>query len=105
MRIKIGNYAVKGFFSILFAYPLSGALYAIFIIVNQIIAPVGTPDFRVGPVLFLITLWTLVVPAEAGIVSDDGFFPYVNMYPWIIPTAGALFFLFSKGWRWFKRKA
>jgi hypothetical protein len=78
-------------------YPISGALYAIFGIIK------GLPDTLKSPGIDLIWLffWILAVPSCAGFPpANEGFFGHVNMYPWIIPTAGALFFLFSRGWRW-----
>jgi hypothetical protein len=87
--------------SIALAYPLSGAVYWIFEMVG------GLPDTLKSPGidLFLLFFWIIWIPLHGGFIPAQGGDPYarINMYPWIIPTAAALFFLFSQGWRWFKR--
>jgi hypothetical protein len=96
--------AAKTIASILLAYPLSGAIYAI---VGLIKLAFTTPASlkNIGVDFFMIALWTVMVPAGGGFVpqNEGDVGPRINMYPWIIPTAVTLFVLFSKGWRWFRR--
>jgi len=84
--------------SILFAYPLSGAIYAVNVAIHS-------PYWHgIDQALNFVAMWMLLVPAAGGLVpADFNSGPIINMYPWIVPTAGVLFFCFSKGWRWFRR--
>ena len=94
----------KAIASILLAYPLSGAIYAISGLVKlAFTAP--TPLKDIGIDFFMIALWMVMVPACGGFVpqNEGDVGARINMYPWIIPTAATLFVLFSKGWRWFRR--
>src|SRR5215469_13773154 len=91
--------------SVLLAYPVSGALYATVGLIKQaFIDPASLKN--VGIDLLMVALWVVMVPACAGFVpqNEGDVGPRINMYPWIIPTALTLFFLFSKGWKWFRRK-
>jgi hypothetical protein len=89
----------------LLAYPISGALYAITRLVKTALtAPASLKN--IGIDLFVVALWMVMVPACGGFVpqNEGDVGPRVNMYPWIIPTAVTLFFLFSKGWKWLSSK-
>jgi hypothetical protein len=99
-----GRVAAKTIASILLAYPLSGTIYAIVGLIK--LAFTTPPSLKnIGVDFFMIALWTVMVPACGGFVpqNEGDVGPRINMYPWIIPTAVTLFFLFSKGWRWFRR--
>ena len=87
--------------SVLLAYPVSGAIYAITGIIKAAIT--NPHQISVTVDLLIITLFVVMVPACAGFIpaNEAGTGPRINMYPWIIPTAAVLFFLFSRGWRWF----
>jgi hypothetical protein len=95
----------QGFFrlilSIALAYPLTGVVYWTFGMLK------GLPDTLKTPAvdLFLLFFWIIAIPTYGGFVpaNEGDVGPRTNMYPWIIPTAAALFFLFSQGWKWFRR--
>lgn len=95
--------AVKALAAFLLAYPVSGALYAIVSLAKVAFTDPASVK-NIGVDFFVIGLWMVMVPAYGGFVpqneADVG--PRVNMYPWIIPAAVTLFFLFCKGWRWFR---
>jgi hypothetical protein len=96
--------AVKAIASTVLAYPVSGAIYAI---VGLAKLAFTTPASlkNIGVDFLMIALWTVMVPACGGFVprNEGDVGPRINMYPWIIPAAVTLFFLLSKGWRWFRR--
>jgi hypothetical protein len=87
--------------SVALAYPLSGAVYWTFGMLRGLPDTLKTP----GVDLFLLFFWIIEIPACGGFIPANGGDPYArtNMYPWIISTAAALFFLFSQGWKWFRR--
>jgi hypothetical protein len=96
---------VKLIFSIILAYPLSGAIYAIVGLIKlAFTSPASLKDLPVD--FLMVLLWVIMVPSCGGFVpqneADAG--PRINMYPWIIPTAAAIFFILSGGWRWFRTK-
>lgn len=97
--------ALRLLFSILLSYPLSGAIYAIFGIVRLAFTE-PSPFKNITGDILLLGFWILAVPSCAGFVpaneADSG--PRIDMYPWIVPTAALLFFLFSRGWRWFRKR-
>jgi hypothetical protein len=96
--------AVTAIASILLAYPVSGAIYAIVGLTKlAFTAPASVKNLGVD--FLMITLWMVMVPTCGGFVpqNEGDLGPRINMYPWIIPTAVTLFFLLSKGWRWFRR--
>jgi hypothetical protein len=96
---------IRPIVSIALAYPLSGFIYGIVFLIR--VAFTTPADFLQHPGVdaFVIVLWTVLVPIFGGFVpADEGDAgPRVNMYPWIIPTALTVYFLLSKGWRWFRR--
>jgi hypothetical protein len=48
--------------------------------------------------------FTILTPLYGGFPpADEGLVNHKNMYPWIVPTAVVLFFVFSKGCQWFRR--
>jgi hypothetical protein len=87
--------------SIALTYPLSGVVYWIFEMFRGLPQTLKYP----GVDLFLLFFWIIATPTFGGFVpaNEGGAGSRLNMYPWIIPTAAALFFLFSQGWRWFRR--
>lgn len=87
--------------SIVLAYPLSSVVYWIFEIVRGLPQTLKHP----GVDLFMLFFWIIAIPTCGGFVpaNEGDVGPRINMYPWIIPTAAGLFFLFSQGWRWFRR--
>jgi hypothetical protein len=85
-------------FSVLVAYPMSGAIYAVNIVIHS------PRWYHIGEDLFFVVYWMLLVSDGEGLVSISNDGPIVNMYPWIVPIAVILFFCFSNGWRWFKRR-
>ncbi len=93
---------VKLIVSILLAYPISGFIYALYVIT---FVP-GANHNSAIMIGFFVLMWTALVPAAAGIVPlefHDG--PTMNMYPLIVPIAAVLFCCISKCWRVFERKA
>ncbi len=92
--------------AILVAYPVGGALYAIAGLTKLAFTDPAAFLKHLPIDLFMIFLWMLLVPSCAGFVpqNEGDVGPRINMYPWIIPTAVVLFFMFSAGWRWFRRK-
>ena len=91
-------------FSVLLAYPISGVLFALAKIVW--VFPLTHPTWRdITFDLILLAATTLTVPLFAGFLPklfDDGSDEwYLNLYPIIVPTAAILFFVWSRGWRWF----
>jgi hypothetical protein len=96
--------AIRPIVSIALAYPLSGLIYGIVGLIRlAFTSPASLKD--VGVDIFMIALWTVLVPACGGFVpqNEGDVGPRINMYPWIIPTAVTLYFLLSKGWRWLRR--
>jgi hypothetical protein len=91
----------------LLAYPISGALVALKLIITyELSVPAAhlTASGRVSFDLFYVLFSAFITSATAGFIPPiGGGSAYINMYPWIIPTAIALFFILSKGWRWFEK--
>ena len=81
------------------AYPVSGAIYA------------AIGFFRYSPAhytflefAFVVGFYAILVAVTGGLPpKDERGFEHTNMYPWIIPTALVIFFLLSRGWRWFSQ--
>jgi hypothetical protein len=92
-------------FSILLAYPVTGALLGIY---ELLVLASTSPKLVLGNpctnLLFVVYSMILVTSCGGYAPSYADCESGTNMYPWIIPTAFALFFLFSRGWLLFKRR-
>jgi hypothetical protein len=97
---------IRMIFSIMLAYPVSGAANAIY---GLIVLAWTSPKLLLddpGVAVILVVLDIVLVPLFGGFVpaNEGDVGPRINMYPWIVPTAFVLFFLSSRGWLWFKRR-
>ena len=79
------------------AYPVSGLLFGTLQLVEGIYSgTVNSSNLGLGVALMF---WFMVlVPVSGGFPSVGG--PGENMYPWIIPTAIVIFFVF----RWYRMR-
>ena len=50
--------------------------------------------------LFVVVYWTLLLPAQDGIVPAHDGKPDMDLHYVIIPVALLLFFVIARGWRW-----
>lgn len=85
------------------AFPLSGITWSVVNMARDTSFVVHHPFGSL--VLYLIrSAWLFIfTPLYGGFpITDEGGVDHMNMYPYIIPTGLVLFFLLSKGWRWFK---
>lgn len=53
-----------------------------------------------------VGLWALATTMTGGFPPEDIITSSItiNMYPLILPSAVVLFFVFSRGWRWFAKR-
>lgn len=90
--------------SIVLAYPLSGVARALLSVIGNPALLIHDPSITLLTFVVGSAWFGILTPLYLGFpISDEGGVNHANMYPYIIPTAIVLFFLFSKGWRWFKR--
>jgi hypothetical protein len=90
--------------SYIIALPASGAVYAIVGLVKLAITSPSSLK-NVSADVVLVIFWTIAVPVCGGMVpqNEGDVGPRINMYAWILPTMATIFFVLSRGWRWFKR--
>lgn len=55
-------------------------------------------------VILVGAIWFgVAIPISGGFpIADEGGVNRINAYPYIIPTAMILAFIFFRGWRWFR---
>ena len=96
MRAWIGRVVM----SVVLAYPLSGCTMGVLSLVED-------PSLILHPFILAIEVawFAVATPLYGGFPpADEGLVHRKNMYPWIMFTAACIFFVTSKGWRWFKRR-
>ena len=90
--------------SIILAYPLSGYVA---VIIPWLMNPslfIKNPKGALLVISVVGTMFAIFTPIYGGFpVRMDTGVGHMNMYPYIIPTSIVLFFVISKGWRWFKK--
>jgi hypothetical protein len=103
---RIQKYGITAVFSIVLAFPLSGATIAIYGLAMN-----PSVDFH-HPLGALMTaligaVWFGVATTVSGgfPITDEGGVNRMNAYPFIIATAVIMFFIFCRGWHWFRRAA
>ena len=88
-------------FSVVLAYPIGGALYAITRLIEQAIyAPEAFSNIPADLLFFAVCV--IVTPLCLGfipiLIADAGDQPVIDVYPWIVPSAIVLLFARSRGW-------
>jgi hypothetical protein len=90
------------------AYPVAGTLFAIYGLFSFRHNGPTVDSLREHPlnVVLWIAFWAADFTLSKGFVprNEAGVGQPQNMYPWIVPTAFVLLFIFYGGWRWFRSK-
>lgn len=99
----MGNLIPRFVASVIAAYPVSALPFGILRLTSEPSQLIHNPFEPFIGLIIQIAWFAFLTPISLGFpVADEGGINRVNMYPYIIPTALVLFFVFFKGWRWFK---
>ncbi|WP_044563637.1 hypothetical protein [Azospirillum sp. B4] len=99
--IPTANVAAKLIITVLITYPLGRLLYGM----GGALHAAVMGESKVALLMMFIAFnLMVVVPLGGGFAPGIGGSGMgVNLYPWITPTAIVVFFILTKGWRWFRR--
>jgi len=102
-KFSCGSWCVtKIIAAIILAYPISGLTMAIGGLMGNLSWAAYHP-LGAFAVTIIGAIWFCVaIPMSGGFpISDESGVHRINAYPYIIPTAVILAFIFFRGWRWF----
>jgi hypothetical protein len=103
---KLCTFLFKLTVSIALAFPLSGLTLSLIALIRDPHALVIHPLGAIVESIIFDTLWFGIGSVTTGgfPIADEAGINRVNMYPYIALTAFIIFFLLSKGWRWFRNR-
>jgi hypothetical protein len=105
-KLKIASFRkhiLRFLLSFVLAYPLSGFTISLVSLARSPSLMVEHPLGALTTFIFGSVWFGVLTPIYGGFpIADEGGVNHLNMYPYIFPTACIVFFVISKGWRWFK---
>lgn len=100
------NILVKLVLSIALAFPLCGLTSSLIGLIRDPKVFINVPLSDIVWGVLIVSLWDGIGATATGgfPIADEAGINHTNMYPYIVLTACIIFFLLSKGWRWFSKR-